>query len=102
MIPDRYHDELDDALFRDGQVKGRITTSMSILTDSLLMLNALELYYQKPASKSISPAEIAHLRANLDGVKELLRQIVIGADATPERSSGEAPRDGDNPEENPS
>lgn len=76
MIAGRYLDEFDDALFRDGEVHGRITTSMSILTDSLVMLNALELYYQKPASKAVAPAEIDELRKNLDAVKELLREIL--------------------------
>jgi hypothetical protein len=76
MLSDRYRAELDDAIFRDGEVHGRVTTSMSILTDSLLMLNALELYYQKPASKAIAPAEIDELRRNIDTVKDLLREIL--------------------------
>ena len=76
MLPEQYHQELEDGIFRFGELKGRVTTSLSILTDSLLMLNALQLYYQKPASKAISPSEIESLRSNLTSVKELLRQIV--------------------------
>jgi hypothetical protein len=77
-LPIQYERELDDEIFRSGEVKGRVTTSMSILTDSLLMLNALEVYYQKPSSKAVAPGELAELRANLSAVKELLREIVMG------------------------
>jgi|GEM_PF-1403654 len=77
MIPPQYSDELDDQIFRHGERKGRITTSLSILTDSLLELNALELYYQKPASKSVAPAEIEMLRAKLTSIKDLLREMLL-------------------------
>lgn len=79
MKPEQYEQELDDAIFRHGEVKGRITTSMSMLTDSLLELNALELYYQKPVSKAIAPAEIEQLRSTLTQAKELLRQAIAEA-----------------------
>lgn len=47
-----------------------------MLTDSLLELNALEVYYQKPSSKSIAPAEIEKLRAKLTSIKDLLREAM--------------------------
>ncbi|MEO5931307.1 MAG: hypothetical protein ABIR47_15345 [Candidatus Kapaibacterium sp.] len=76
-LPPEYTQELDDAIFRHGEMKGRITTSLSVLTDALLELNALELYYQKPVSKSIAPAEIEALRGKLTSIKELLREIIM-------------------------
>jgi hypothetical protein len=76
MLPQQYDQELDDAIFRQGEMKGRLSTSISILTDSLLELNALEVYYQKPASKAVSPAEIERLRAKLTSIKELLREAI--------------------------
>jgi hypothetical protein len=75
-LPAEYEQELEDGIFRYGETKGRITTSLSILTDSLLELNALELYYQKPSSKSITPGEIEALRAKLTSIKELLREVI--------------------------
>lgn len=75
-LPRAYEEDLDDSIFRHGEVKGRIATSMSMLTDSLLALNALEVYYQKPVSKAVAPAEIDHLRTTLTSVKELLRQAL--------------------------
>ncbi len=76
MMPSQYDQELDDAIFRQGETKGRLTTSISILTDSLLELNALQVFYQKPASKAISPAEIESLRAKLTSIKELLQEVI--------------------------
>ena len=76
MLPPQYDQELDDAIFRQGEMKGRLVTSISILTDSLLDLNALEVYYQKPASKAVNPAEIERLRARLTSIKELLREAI--------------------------
>lgn len=76
VLPSEYEQELDDAIFRQGEVRGRITTSLSMLTDSLLELNALEVYYQKPIAKAVAPAEIELLRRKLTSVKELLRQAI--------------------------
>lgn len=76
MLPPQYDQELDDQIFRHGDVKGRITTSLSILTDSLLELNALEIYYQKPVSKAVTPGEIELLRQKLTSIKELLREAM--------------------------
>ncbi len=81
MISERYEQELDDAIFRYGDVRGRITTSMSMLTDSLLDLNALELYYQKPVSKAVAPSEIERIRGTLESIKELLRQTITPGEA---------------------
>lgn len=76
MVPQQYERELEDEIFRRGETTGRITTSVSILTDALLDLNALEVYYQKPASKSIAPPEIEELRSRLTFIKELLRDVI--------------------------
>ncbi len=76
MLPVRYAQELEDEIFRRGERSGRVTTALSMLTDSLLMVNALEIFYQKPSSKAVTPQEIAELRQNLDAVKELLRAVL--------------------------
>jgi hypothetical protein len=76
MVPARYEQELEDEIFRRGEQRGRVTTAISMLTDSLLMINALEIFYQKPSSKAVSPAQIAELRGNLDAIKELLRELL--------------------------
>lgn len=47
-----------------------------MLTDSLLELNALEVYYQKPSSKAIAPGEIEKLRSKLTSIKDLLREAM--------------------------
>ncbi|HVZ40337.1 MAG TPA: hypothetical protein VHI13_13740 [Candidatus Kapabacteria bacterium] len=78
-LPSRYEQELDDSIFRRGEVEGRITTTLSMLTDALLELNALEVYYQKPVSKSVAPAEIESLRATITAVKELLREAIAAS-----------------------
>jgi hypothetical protein len=76
MVHPEYEQQLDDEIFRHGEMKGRITTSITVLTDALLALNALEVYYQKPASKSITPPEIEDLRTKLTLTKELLREVI--------------------------
>lgn len=75
-FPAQYSEELDDQIFRHGEWKGRITTSLSMLTDALLELNALEVYYQKPSSKAVAPGEIDQLRVRLTAIKELLREAM--------------------------
>lgn len=72
---EQYHDLLEDERFRGGETLGRIRTALTILTDMLIELNALEIFYQKPSNKSIVPAEIASLRARIEAVKKLLREI---------------------------
>lgn len=94
VLPSEYEQELDDAIFRQGELRGRITTSLSMLTDSLLELNALEVYYQKPIAKAVAPAEIELLRRKLTSVKELLRQAIApgpsGSALADERGSAES------------
>jgi hypothetical protein len=67
---------LDDEIFKAGEQKGRIRTALTILTDMLIELNAIEIFYQKPISKSIVPTEIAALRNKLEAVKHLLHDSV--------------------------
>ncbi len=71
-----YRELLESERFRGGETKGRLRTALTILTDMLIELNALEIFYQKPSDKSIVPAEIASLRARIDAVKQLLRELI--------------------------
>ncbi|MFI5201751.1 MAG: hypothetical protein ACHQNE_05150 [Candidatus Kapaibacterium sp.] len=72
---EQYRELLEDERFRGGETKGRIRTALTILTDMLIELNALEIFYQKPSNKSIVPAEIASLRTRIEAVKKLLREL---------------------------
>lgn len=67
---------LEDELFMKGEVRGRLATATTILTDMLIDLNSLELFYQKPSSKSITPAEIAELRSKINKTKQLLHEAL--------------------------
>jgi len=67
-----YRDLLEDEEFKSGKQKGRLRTALTILTDMLIELNALEIYYQKPGAKSLSPSEIPALREKIEAVKNLL------------------------------
>ncbi len=71
-----YRELLEDEMFRGGDTKGRLRTALTILTDMLIELNALEIYYQKPAVKSIVPAEIDALRAKIETIKTLVRDSI--------------------------
>ncbi|HWF43441.1 MAG TPA: hypothetical protein VG537_02255 [Candidatus Kapabacteria bacterium] len=67
-----YHDLLEEEIFKAGPKKGNLRTALTILTDMLIELNALDIYYQKPGSKAISPSEITTLRRKVEAVKKLL------------------------------
>lgn len=69
-----YSQLLEDEIFKGGEQKGRLRTAMTVLTDMLIELNALEVYYQKPTSKVVTPPEIEALRKKIDMIKELLHQ----------------------------
>ncbi len=71
-----YRDLLENELFRSGESKGRLRTALTILTDMLIELNALEIYYQKPVSKSILPAEIGAMRTKIEAVKQLVHESI--------------------------
>ena len=71
-----YRALLEDELFRGGATKGRLRTALTILTDMLIELNALEIYYQKPSMKSIIPAEIEALRAKIEAIKNLIQDSI--------------------------
>jgi hypothetical protein len=71
-----YRALLEDELFRGGETKGRLRTALTVLTDMLIELNALEIYYQKPTMKSIVPAEIAAMRAKIEAVKQLVHDSI--------------------------
>jgi hypothetical protein len=72
----QYQALLEEELFRGGETKGRLRTALTILTDMLIELNALEIYYQKPTVKSIVPAEIAAMRAKIDTIKQLVQDSI--------------------------
>ncbi|HYM21157.1 MAG TPA: hypothetical protein VEW28_09165 [Candidatus Kapabacteria bacterium] len=55
-----------------GELNGRLGTTLSILTDMLIDLNALQIYYEKPSSKSISPALLGEIRNKIDAAKEII------------------------------
>ena len=71
-----YSSLLEDELFRGGERKGRLRTALTILTDMLIELNALEIFYQKPSAKSIVPAEIQSMRAKIDAIKQLVQETI--------------------------
>jgi len=71
-----YHSLLEDEIFKAGESKGRLRTALTVLTDMLIELNSLEIYYQKPVAKSVSPPEIEALRKKLEMVKQLLHASV--------------------------
>ncbi len=76
-----YDQLLEDEIFMKGDLRGRLGTTLTILTDLLVDLNSLELYYQKPSSKSISPAEIESIRKKIDKAKVLIQEA-MKAEAT--------------------
>ena len=71
-----YHQLFEDEVFKAGPRKGGLRTALTILTDMLIELNALEIYYQKPGSKAVSPLEIATLRRKVEAVKSLLHDSI--------------------------
>ena len=72
----QYSKLLDDEIFMKGETKGRLGTALTILTDMLIELNSLELYYQKPSTKSVNPAEIVALRTKIDETKKILHEAL--------------------------
>ena len=71
-----YHRLLEDEIFKGGERTGRIRTALTVLTDMLIELNALEIFYQKPIAKSVAPPEIRSLREKLEVVKDLLHRSI--------------------------
>jgi hypothetical protein len=69
----QYERLLEDEVFKAGEKSGSLRTALTMLTDMLIELNALEIYYQKPASKSVVPPQIAELRKKVEGVKSLVQ-----------------------------
>lgn len=68
-----YKKLLEDQIFMKGEIEGRIGTALTLLTDMLIDLNALEIYYQKPSSKELSPKEIVSLRKKVIDLKSILQ-----------------------------
>lgn len=70
---------IEDEVFKLGVSKGSASAAQTILTDTLLELNSLAIFYQKPSNKSITPKEIESIRANIELVKELLQKLLNGS-----------------------
>ena len=68
-----YKTLLEDQIFMKGESDGRIATALTVLTDMLIDLNALDIYYQKPSSKQFSPQEITSLRKKVTYLKSILQ-----------------------------
>jgi hypothetical protein len=68
-----YKKLLEDEIFMKGDSEGRIGTALTILTDMLIDLNSLVVYYQKPSSKELSPQEIDKLRGKIVELKAILQ-----------------------------
>lgn len=75
--PEQYRTLLDDEIFKSGEVRGRLGTALTILTDMLIDLNALEIYYEKPTSKSVSPAVLEELRRKVVEAKAVLHEALV-------------------------
>lgn len=72
-----YENLLEDEIFRAGEAKGRLTTAMTVLTDMLIELNSLEIYYAKPIDKSKLPPQINELRKKVEIAKDLVRESLV-------------------------
>ncbi len=68
-----YKTLLEDQIFMKGESEGRIATALTMLTDMLIDLNALDVYYQKPSSKKITPREIESIRKKIVDLKAILQ-----------------------------
>lgn len=71
-----YRALLEDEIFKRGEVRGRLGAVLTILTDMLIDLNALEIYYEKPSSKSVSPAVLSQLRQRVNDAKAVLHEAM--------------------------
>ncbi len=69
---EEYRQLLEDESFKNGPEAGSLRTALTVLTDMLIELNALDIYYQKPGTKAVSPKEISTLRDKVETVKNLL------------------------------
>ena len=67
---------LEDEVFKFGEQGGKMRAALSLLTDMLIDLNSLEVYYQKPTSKSVTPASLEALRTKISTVKGLIHDAL--------------------------
>jgi hypothetical protein len=72
----KYNRLLEDEIFMKGELNGRLGTALSILTDMLIDLNALQIYYEKPSLKSVSPMVLTELRQKVDEAKEIIHDAL--------------------------
>lgn len=70
---------VDDEVFKFGEQSGKMRATLSLLTDMLIDLNSIEVYYQKPTSKSVTPATLTSLRQKIDKAKHLLQDALSAA-----------------------
>ena len=67
---------VEDEVFKFGEQGGKMRAAMSVLTDMLIDLNSLEVFYQKPTSKAVTPVSLAAIRDKIDTVKGLLHDAL--------------------------
>lgn len=73
----QYEQLLEDQTFMSGDSRGRLETALTVLTDMLVELNALEIYYAKPGAKSLVPPQIADLREKIEYIKQIIRASLL-------------------------
>lgn len=71
-----YSELLEEETFKSGESAGRLKTAMTVMTDMLIELNSLEIYYQKPTPKTVTPPQLAELRQKVAYVKSLLHEAI--------------------------
>jgi hypothetical protein len=67
---------VEDEVFKFGEQGGKMRAALSVLTDMLIDLNSLEVFYQKPTSKAITPVSLSALRDKIGTVKGLLHDAL--------------------------
>ena len=77
---EQYRQLLEDESFKSGEGRGNLRAALTVLTDMLIELNALEIYYQKPSTKAVSPKEIDALREKVEMVKKLVHASMKAAE----------------------
>lgn len=71
-----FNEFVEDEVFKFGEQGGKMRAALSVLTDMLIDLNSIEVYYQKPTSKSVTPASLGALRSKIGTVKGLIQDAL--------------------------
>ena len=67
---------VEDEVFKFGEQGGKMRAALSVLTDMLIDLNSLEVFYQKPTSKAVTPVSLAAIRDKIGAVKGLIHDAL--------------------------